>query len=295
MGFDCAWSEAAGFDFKLRGDAAAAGARPAPHHPPLAPHQARCALPCRRLLTRRSTALRCAGGGPPALHAVRLLGMGPKLLLSDRSTADQPAIRWRLRVKGNTAVEFGVVPLGLEVRRGRGGVGALGRGTAGWDGAHSIEAPAAPPTSCCPPCALPPAAHPHLAAQVPGCARLLQPPCHGLLLAGAPCSASMPAAAGVRASKQQCRHHTALPLPAATLNPTACPVAPSASPLQITAGSLLPLKAPVMRGTVLDVLACRGRLEVRRCSRCCWGGAAWRCRVTVLRGCCCCSSRGQPR
>ena len=34
------------------------------------------------------------------------------------------------------------------------------------------------------------------------------------------------------------------------------------SSLQITAGSLLPLKAPVMRGTVLDVMACRGRLEV---------------------------------
>ena len=32
--------------------------------------------------------------------------------------------------------------------------------------------------------------------------------------------------------------------------------------LQITAGSLLPLKAPVMRGTVLDIVARRGRLEV---------------------------------
>lgn len=42
--------------------------------------------------------------------------MGPKLLLSDRSTADQPTIRWRLRVKGNTAVEFGVIPATLEVR-----------------------------------------------------------------------------------------------------------------------------------------------------------------------------------
>ncbi len=41
--------------------------------------------------------------------------------------------------------------------------------------------------------------------------------------------------------------------------------------LQITAGSLLPLKAPVMRGTVLDVMACRGRLEVRGV-----GAAGWR-------------------
>ena len=32
--------------------------------------------------------------------------------------------------------------------------------------------------------------------------------------------------------------------------------------LQITAGSLLPLKAPVMRGTVLDIVARRGHVEV---------------------------------
>ena len=37
---------------------------------------------------------------------------------------------------------------------------------------------------------------------------------------------------------------------------------PSPRPPQITAGSLLPLKAPVMRGTVLDIVARRGRLEV---------------------------------
>jgi hypothetical protein len=48
------------------------------------------------------------------LH-IKLEGMGPKLLVSDVSTADQPVLRWRLAVRGNTAVEFGVVPLCLEV------------------------------------------------------------------------------------------------------------------------------------------------------------------------------------
>jgi hypothetical protein len=46
---------------------------------------------------------------------VKLMDMGPKLLLSDVSTADQPILRWRLRVTGNTALELGVVPACLEV------------------------------------------------------------------------------------------------------------------------------------------------------------------------------------
>jgi hypothetical protein len=49
------------------------------------------------------------------LH-IKLDGMGPKLLVSDLSTADQPLLRWRLVVRGNTAVEFGVVPLSMVVR-----------------------------------------------------------------------------------------------------------------------------------------------------------------------------------
>ncbi len=53
-----------------------------------------------------------------ALQGVSLGGMGPKLLLSDASTASHPVLRWQLRVRGNTAVEFGVVPVALEVRRG---------------------------------------------------------------------------------------------------------------------------------------------------------------------------------
>ena len=47
------------------------------------------------------------------MQSVRLTGMGPKVLLSDASTADHPVLRWRLRVRGNTAVEFGVVPASL--------------------------------------------------------------------------------------------------------------------------------------------------------------------------------------
>ena len=45
---------------------------------------------------------------------IRLLDMGPKLLLSNVDTRDQPILRWRLRVTGNTAVEFGVIPTNLE-------------------------------------------------------------------------------------------------------------------------------------------------------------------------------------
>ena len=40
-----------------------------------------------------------------------LARMGPKLLVSDKSTADQPFLRWQLQVRGrNACVEFGVVP-----------------------------------------------------------------------------------------------------------------------------------------------------------------------------------------
>lgn len=81
-GFDRAHCEAAGFRFAFGGPASGGGAQQA-----------------------------------PAPRGVRLLGMGPKLLLSDATTASQPVLRWQLRVKGNTAVEFGVVPAGLEVRR----------------------------------------------------------------------------------------------------------------------------------------------------------------------------------
>ena len=33
------------------------------------------------------------------------------MLLSDRSTREKPLLRWRVQVLGNTAIEFGVIPV----------------------------------------------------------------------------------------------------------------------------------------------------------------------------------------
>ena len=54
--------------------------------------------------------------------------------------------------------------------------------------------------------------------------------------------------------------HTALHKCVASVSDPRCRATGFCS--QITAGSLLPLKAPVMRGTQLDIVARRGRLEV---------------------------------
>mmetsp|Transcript_21 Transcript_21/g.46 ORF Transcript_21/g.46 Transcript_21/m.46 type:complete len:388 (-) Transcript_21:144-1307(-) len=45
---------------------------------------------------------------------ISLLGMGPKLLVSNVSTAEQRTLRWCVMVEGNTTIEFGVVPLGQQ-------------------------------------------------------------------------------------------------------------------------------------------------------------------------------------
>ena len=51
------------------------------------------------------------------ISSVKLEGIGPKLLVSDEATSkDIPILRWRLELKGNNAVEFGVIPVGLQVR-----------------------------------------------------------------------------------------------------------------------------------------------------------------------------------
>lgn len=55
----------------------------------------------------------CTGHNLPR---VELPVMGPKLLVSDVSTAQRRVLRWQLRVNGNDAVEFGVVPVGVQVR-----------------------------------------------------------------------------------------------------------------------------------------------------------------------------------
>lgn len=104
------------------------------------------------------------------LPSVRLTGMGPKLLLSNVTTAEQPVLRWRLRVRGNTAVEFGCIPAHLPLSH---------------TALHKCQAvPSSPNDRCTGFCS------------------------------------------------------------------------------QITAGSLLPMKVPVMRGSVLDIVARRGSLEV---------------------------------
>jgi len=41
---------------------------------------------------------------------IKLEGIGPKLLVSDVTTADVPLMRWRMELKGNNAMEFGVIP-----------------------------------------------------------------------------------------------------------------------------------------------------------------------------------------
>jgi hypothetical protein len=146
-GFDKAWCEAAGFALQ--------DASPAP-----SPNDSN---------TTSTTPTPSNTINSSGLTA-RLTGMGPKLMLSDKTTADQPVLRWRLRVRGNTAVEFGIIPVNLPRTH---------------TALHKCQGvPDAPDERCVGFCS------------------------------------------------------------------------------QITAGSLLPLKAPVMRGTILDITARRGRLEV---------------------------------
>jgi hypothetical protein len=48
------------------------------------------------------------------LASVNLDGIGPKLLVSEYSSAERSMLRWRLELRGNNAVEFGVVPASLQ-------------------------------------------------------------------------------------------------------------------------------------------------------------------------------------
>ncbi|EFJ40559.1 hypothetical protein VOLCADRAFT_108120 [Volvox carteri f. nagariensis] len=49
-----------------------------------------------------------------ALREIRLDHPGPRLLLSDVSTAQTLILRWKLQLRGNNAAEFGVVPLDMQ-------------------------------------------------------------------------------------------------------------------------------------------------------------------------------------
>jgi hypothetical protein len=162
--------------------------------------------------------LRTADGS--RLLGVRLSGMGPKLLLSDVSTADQGVLRWRLRVRGNTAVEFGVVPVGVEVRGQRCGAGRQQR-TGLWCVRCEVPAPTCWTWGICPR---------HVGRHAPPRAAPPQPS-HTCLHKG-------DHAPGRGAER--------------------CSGFASAA----TAGSQLGVRVPVVRGTVLELLARRGRLEV---------------------------------
>ena len=48
------------------------------------------------------------------LSGIQLEGIGPKLLVSELSTADRSLLRWRLELRGNNAVEFGCCPASLQ-------------------------------------------------------------------------------------------------------------------------------------------------------------------------------------
>lgn len=46
---------------------------------------------------------------------IKLEGVGPKMLVSSISTADTDFLHWHLELLGNQAVEFGVIPLEMQV------------------------------------------------------------------------------------------------------------------------------------------------------------------------------------
>jgi hypothetical protein len=52
--------------------------------------------------------------GHSRVASVKLTRPGPKLLVSDLTTHDAPLLRWRMTVKGNNALVFGVVPVELQ-------------------------------------------------------------------------------------------------------------------------------------------------------------------------------------
>lgn len=48
------------------------------------------------------------------VSGIKLEGIGPKLLVSSQSTHDAPFLRWRMQLRGNNAVEFGVIPATMQ-------------------------------------------------------------------------------------------------------------------------------------------------------------------------------------
>ncbi|PNH03578.1 hypothetical protein TSOC_010357 [Tetrabaena socialis] len=48
--------------------------------------------------------------GTTGVTEIKLDVPGPRILVSDQSTAESPILRWKLQLRGNNAAEFGVVP-----------------------------------------------------------------------------------------------------------------------------------------------------------------------------------------
>lgn len=152
--------------------------------------------------------------------------MGPKLLLSDASTAERRALRWRLVVRGNTAVEFGVVPADIvehygrrpALKNGNGGGGEDGGGDGGGagGGGHGGSGTAAAAAAA----------------------------------AAAEEAAAAAAAARVHKALHKCRRPDEREFDAA--------VGFSST---ITVGSQLSNKVPVMKGSVVEVVARDGLFE----------------------------------
>jgi hypothetical protein len=51
-----------------------------------------------------------------SIRRLRLDGIGPKMLVSAHTTHSAPFLHWRLQLRGNNAVELGVVPEALQAR-----------------------------------------------------------------------------------------------------------------------------------------------------------------------------------
>ncbi len=45
-----------------------------------------------------------------SIARIKLEGVGPKMLISQESTGDSEFLHWRFELRGNNAVEFGVIP-----------------------------------------------------------------------------------------------------------------------------------------------------------------------------------------
>jgi len=187
---------------------------------------------------------------------ILLMGMGPKLLLSDVSTEQQPVLRWRLVVRGNTAVEFGVVPANLQVRlplRRAFGRRCHCTSLAGSCMRLADVDAAAAGSNCLRGVVLTPCL-PSSAAQPP----LDRSPHSNTTTPPHPPPPSPPQYGGVP-DDEQSKVHKALHK---CKHPDGAEFRENVGfSSAITVGSMLPFKVPLMKGSVVEVLTTRGRFE----------------------------------